>query len=137
MAANHLIDSARSHRARIVGLRVIHLDDLTQTQIPVTPAALSTWASVNHHHSNDPKKLVDESLARVASARPVAFDSPLEVRWKLSFVDTHGTSLLDIYHESHEAYGYADTERVRFEHDGIVTFLQERFGVHERTLKSL
>ena len=130
------LSALRADRSRIVALRVTHVDDLTQTQTPLTPQRLSASPSAFHHSSHD-AATIDEALHLVEHSSPQTTTQEFEVRWELSFVDASGAALLSVFHHSREGYGYVGASRVKFAHDGLLAFLHSKFGVHEKTLDRL
>jgi hypothetical protein len=128
--------SLREDRHRIVALNVTHIDDLTQTQTPITPASLAESPSAFHHTSHD-SATIQEALNLLEHSEPQPTTEAFEVRWKLTFVDASGAALLSVFHHSREGYGYIGSSRVRFANDGILHFLRSRFGIHEKTLDRL
>jgi hypothetical protein len=130
------LESLRADRHRIVALHVTHVDDLTQTQIALSPATLDASPSAFHHDARDAKS-IDEAIRLLEHSEPAPTTQSFEVRWKLAFVDASGAALLSVFHDSREAYGYVSELPVRFANDGLLHFLQTRFGVHEKTLDRL
>ena len=136
MPATDLIARLVSEKAKIAALRVFHIDDLTQTQVAIEPSQVETWPSVFHHESKDPA-VVAAAVEAVESLHPAPYAGKFETRWLLRFADAADHSLLDVYQESAEPYGYIDGRYVKYAGLELLHFLREHFGVHEKTLDKM
>ena len=135
MSVTDILQAARTHRDSIIALDVYHVDDHASTAVPIKPEDLETRQNVFHHHTTD-AKLIDAALNTVEASGATAHKHGAELRWKMSFRDRDGKALLEVWHESFEAYGRIGATEVKFAHDGILKFLHQHFASQEKTLST-
>jgi hypothetical protein len=121
-----MIAVALDRRSAIVRLDVVHLHDHAASPVAIAPEALDRLEGAFRHRIVDPD-VIDAALAVIAATTAAPQRHRAELRWKLSFRDRDGRSVLELWHESFEPYGRIGSAEVRFASDGILRFLRARF----------